>query len=125
MGLIRDEDNFCRIIGILPVLSSLSFCYHRFVLVLRICNTVLCVFVYTVALPHHFVVFGSVFCKHLCIRTSLHELVPYERRILSKATSQQIFARQKQPTASKQWSRHDGIKRQSLKDTTFPQSWTQ
>ena len=29
MSLIRDEDRCCRIIGILSVVSSLSFCYHR------------------------------------------------------------------------------------------------
>ena len=90
MSLISDEDHYCHITEILPVVSSLSFFYYRSVLVLCVCRTVLCVFVCTVAPPHNFVVFGSVHCKHLCRRALLYEPVPIERRVLSKSGSQQI-----------------------------------
>ena len=65
MSLIRDKDCCCRIIGILPVVSYLSVCYHRLLLVLCIYSTVLCAFLCPLLRPHHFVVAGLV--RHTCL----------------------------------------------------------
>ena len=117
MSLIRYEDRCCRIIGILSVVSSLSFCYHRLLLVLCVCSTVLSAFLCPLPHPHHFAVAGLVCHMCLSVCTLQCKFTTIKRRILNRAASQQIFARRKQSAASERQSRHDGVKRQSLKAT--------
>ena len=78
MSLTRDEDHCCYISGTFTLVSSLSVCYHRFLLVPCICNIVLCVLVRPVAPPHHFTVGGPVRCTLLSVHSTLSTLVsPY------------------------------------------------
>ena len=117
MSLIRDEDRCYRITEILTVVSCFSHCYHRSVVVLRVCSTMLYAFVCTVALFHHFAVFGSVRCKHLRVHALPYQPLPVERRVLSKAASRQISERQKQSVASERRSLNDDIGRPTPKAT--------
>ena len=118
MSLIRDEDRCCRIIGTLPVVSSLSFCYHRLLPVLCVFSTVCCAFMCPLLRLHHSVVAGLVCYTCLSVRIFLCKFITVERRVLNIAASQQISARRKQLAASERRSQRDGVKRQSLKATT-------
>ena len=51
MSSIRDEDRCCYIIGIFTLLSCLSHCYHRLVLVLCACSHCAVRFAHSVASP--------------------------------------------------------------------------
>ena len=119
MSLIRDEDRCCHINRILTFVSFLSLivtivCW----LVLCVCSTVLSEFLCPFPRPHHFVVAGIVCHTCMSVRTFLCKYVIVERRVLNRAASQQISARQKQSAASERRSRHDDVRRQSVKATT-------
>ena len=118
MSLNRDEDRCYCIIGILPIVSSLSFVTIVCWLVLCVCSTVLSEFLCPLPRPHHFVVAGIVCHTCLSVRTFLCKFITVERRILNRAASQQISARQKQSAASERRSRHDDVRRPSLEVST-------
>ena len=118
MSLVRDKDRCCHIIGILYVVSSLSFCYHRLLLALCVFSTMLSAFLCPLPRSHHFVIAGLVCHTCLSVRTFLCKFITVERRVLNRAASQQISARQKQSAASKRRSRHDDVRRQSLEVST-------
>ena len=118
MSLIRDKDRCCRISGIISVVSLSIFVTIVCWLVLCVCSTVLSEFLCPLPRPHHFVVAGIV-C-HTCLsgRTFLCKFITVERRVLNRAASQQISARQKQSAASERRSRHDDVRRPSLEVST-------
>ena len=118
MSLIGDEDHCCRIIGIMSIVYSLSFYYHRLLLVLCVCSTVLSALLCPLPRPHHFVVTALVCHTCLSVCTFLCKFIIVEHRILNRGASQQIFARRKQSAACERWSRHDNIRRPSLKART-------
>ena len=118
MSLSRDEDRCCRIIGILPAVSSLCFSYHCLLLVLCVCSTVRSIFLCPLLCPHHFAVAGLVCDTCLSVHAILCKFITIERRILNRVASQQICAKRKQSAAKTLWSQHDGIIRQSAKATT-------
>ena len=118
MSLIRDEDCRYRIIGILFVVSSLSFCYHRLLLVLCVFSTVCYAFLCPLLCPHHFLVAGLVCHTCLSVYTFLCKFITIEHRVLNRAASQQISVKQKQSAASERQSRHDDVRRPGVKATT-------
>ena len=85
---------------------------------LCVCSTVLSEFLCSSPRPHHFVVVGLVCHTCLSVRTFLCKFITVEPRILNRAASQHISARQKQSAASERRSRHDDVRRPSLKATT-------
>ena len=99
MSLIRDEDRCCCINRIFAIVSSL-FGYHRLLVVLCVCSTVLCAFLCPLLRPHHFVFAGLVSHTRLSVHSILCNSITVECRILNKVVSQQISARRKQSTAS-------------------------
>ena len=100
ISLIRDKDRCYSIIGILYMVSSLSFCYHCLLLVLCVCSIVLYAILYPLFRPHHFVVVGRLCHTCLSVRTILCKFITIEHCILNRVTSQQISTRQKQSSAS-------------------------
>ena len=87
-------------------------------LVLCVCSTVLSEFLCPLLRPHHFVVAGIVCHTCLSVHTFLCKFITVERRVLNRAASQQISARQKQSAASERRSRHDDVRRPSLEAST-------
>ena len=73
MSLIRDEDRCCRIIGIFTFVSFLSFCYHRSILVLHACSSVLCAFCESCCSASPLCGRGPVCSEYLCVHTLLYE----------------------------------------------------
>ena len=118
MSLIRGEDRYCRIIGILPIVSSLSFCCHRLLLMLFICSTMLSEFLCPLPRPHHFVVTRFVCHTCLSVQTTLYKFIIIKHRILNRAVNLQIFARQKQSVAKERRSQHDNVRRPGLEVST-------
>ena len=80
MSLIRDEDHCCPIMGIFTFVSFLSFCYHRSILVLHACSSVLCAFCESCCSVSPLRGRGRVCSEYLCVRTLLYE--PISRRSL-------------------------------------------
>ena len=80
MSLIRDEDRYCPIMGIFTFVSFLSFCYHRSILVLHACTSVLCAFCAFRCSASPLGGRGPVHSEHLCLRALLYE--PVSRRSL-------------------------------------------
>ena len=80
MSLIRDEDRCCPIMGIFTFVSFLSFCYHRSILVLHACSSVLRAFCESCCSASPLRGRGSVCSEYLCVRTLLYE--PISRRSL-------------------------------------------
>ena len=87
-------------------------------LVLCVCNTVLSEFLCPLLRPQRFVVAGLVSHTCLSVRTFLCKFITVERRVLIRAASQQISAKQKQSAASERRSQHDDVRRPILKATT-------
>ena len=75
MSLIRDEDRCCPIIGIFTFVSFLSFCYHRSILVLHACSSVLCAFCESCCSASPLRGRRPVCSEHLCVRILLYEPV--------------------------------------------------
>ena len=119
MSLIRDEDCCCRISGIISIVSFSLFLTIVCWLVLCVCSIVLSEFLCPLPRPHHFVVVGLVCHTCLSVHTFLCKFTTVERRILNRATSQQISARLKQLVASERRSQHDDIRRPSLEVLTL------
>ena len=68
--------------------------------------------------PHHFVVTRFVCHTCLSVQTTLYKFITIEHRILNRAVSLQIFARQKQSVAKEQRSQHDNVRRPGLEVST-------
>ena len=81
---------------------------------LCVCSTGLSDFLCPLLRPHHFVVAGIVCYTCLSVHTFLCKSITVERRVLNRAASQQISARQKQSAASERRSRHDDVRRRSV-----------
>ena len=118
MSLIRDKDHCCYIIGILPVASCLSFvtimcywCCALAALVLYMC-------VRSVAPPSTLCNCWVVCHTHLHVRAILRTFVSITHSVLNRVASLQFSAWRKQSVASDQQSRHNDVRRQSLKATT-------
>ena len=100
MSLIRDEDRCYSIIGIFTIVSCFSLCYPRFVSGATRLQPLCCAYCEfrCSALP----LSVRWVCAPLVSECERHSatFVSVERRVSNKAASQQISARQKQPTAS-------------------------
>ena len=77
----------------------------------------LCAFLCPLLRPHHFVVAGLVCHTCLSVHGFLRKFITVERRVLNRVASQQISARRRQSAASERQSRHDGVRKPSLKAT--------
>ena len=73
MSLIRDEDRCCPIMGIFTFVSFLSFYYHRSILVLHACSSVLCAFCESCCSASPLRGRGPVCSEYLCVHTLLYE----------------------------------------------------
>ena len=117
MSLIRDEDRYYSITGIITIVFCLSLCYHRLLLVLCVCSVVMCAIVCLLHRPHRFVVAWPVRYKRLYIHAFLYKPISIVCRVSNRAARQQVSARQDHSAASERLSRYNDVGRPSLKAT--------
>ena len=118
MSLIRDEDRCCCIIGILPIVYSLAFCYHRFVLVLHFCShraLHVCVIRCTTSPRRSRWVYVPYMSE--CLRCPPNVCSRRMSRFLYRVASQPFTARRKQSTSSERLRRHGDVRRRSVEAT--------
>ena len=100
MSLIRDEDRCCPIMGIFTFVSFLSFCYHRSILVLYACSSVLRAFCESCCSASPLCGRGSVCSNYLCVLTLLYE--PISRRSLHfEQSCKSAVSREQETTCSR------------------------
>ena len=100
MSLIRDEDRCCPIMGIFTFVSFLSFCYHRSILVLHTCSSVLRAFCESCCSASPLRGRRPVCSEYLCARTLLY--VPISRRSLHfEQSCKSAVSREEETTCSR------------------------
>ena len=100
MSLIRDEDRCCRIIGIFTFVSFLSFCYHRLILVLHACSSVLCAFCESCCSASPLRGRGPVCSEYLCVHTLLYEPISH-RSLRFKQSCKSAVSCEEETTCSR------------------------
>ena len=104
MSLIRDKDRCCPIMGIFTFVSFLSFCYHRSILVLHACSSMLCAFCESCCSASPLRGRGPVCSEYLCVRTLLYE--PISRRSLRLEQSCKLaVSREEETTYNRQMTK--------------------
>ena len=100
MSLIRDEDRYCPIMGIFAFVSFLSFCYHRSILVLHACSSVLRAFCESCCSASPLCGRRPMCSEYLCVHTLLYE--PISRLSLHfEQSCKSAISREEETTCSR------------------------
>ena len=101
MSLSRDKDRCYPIMGIFTFVSFLSFCYHRSILLLHACSSVLRAFCESCCSASPLRGREPVCSEYLCVRTFLYE--PISRCSLCfKQSCKSAVSREEETTCSRQ-----------------------